>query len=54
MNTGNLSVTHAFDYIVFRIKPSLTSCEDLATALIDTEGKEGAYNSVKYQISALA
>ena len=44
MSTGNLSVTHIFDYIVLRIKPGLTSFEDLAMALIDTEGKEGAYN----------
>ena len=54
MSTGNLSVTHTFNYIAFRVKPGLTSCEDLAMVLIDTEGKEGAYNSVKYEISALA
>ena len=29
----NLSATHTFDYIVLRIKPGLTSCEDLAMAL---------------------
>ena len=29
----NLSVTHAFNYIVLRVNPGLTSCEDLATAL---------------------
>ena len=29
----NLLASHAFDYIVLRIKPGLTSCEDLATAL---------------------
>ena len=33
MSTGNLSATHTFDYIVLRIKPGLTICEDLATAL---------------------
>ena len=26
-----LSATHAFDYIVLRIDPGLTSCKDLAT-----------------------
>ena len=26
----NLLATHAFDYIVFRINPGLTSCKDLA------------------------
>ena len=30
----NLSAAHTFDYIVLRINPGLTSCEDLATALI--------------------
>ena len=28
-----LSATHAFNYIVLRANPGLTSCEDLATAL---------------------
>ena len=28
-----LSVAHAFDYIVFRINPGLTSCKDLATVV---------------------
>ena len=30
---GNLSAAHAFNYIVLRVKPGLTSCKDLATAL---------------------
>ena len=29
----NLLATHTFDYIVLRVKPGLTSCKDLATAL---------------------
>ena len=29
----NLLAAHAFDYIVFRVKPGMTSCEDLAMAL---------------------
>ena len=33
MNIGKLIGTHAFDYIVLRVNPGLTSCEDLATAL---------------------
>ena len=33
MSIGNLLDAHAFNYIVFRVKPGLTSCEDLATAL---------------------
>ena len=35
MIIGNLSAAHAFDYIMLRVKPGLTSCEDLATALLD-------------------
>ena len=30
----NLSAAHAFNYIVLRVHPGLTSCEDLATALM--------------------
>ena len=30
----NLSAAHAFDYIVFRINPALTSCKDL-TMMVD-------------------
>ena len=30
----NLSAAHAFNYVVLRVKPGLTSCEDLATALM--------------------
>ena len=29
----NLSATHAFDYIVLKVNPGLTSCEDTATAM---------------------
>ena len=29
-----LSATHAFDYIVLRVNPNLTSYEDLATAMM--------------------
>ena len=36
VSIGNLSSTHAFDYIVLRVKLGLTSCEDLATALVVT------------------
>ena len=32
----NLSATHTFDYIVLKVNPGLTSCKDLATALIGT------------------
>ena len=42
MTIGNLSITHTFDYIVLRIKLGLTSCEDLAMALIDTKGNRGS------------
>ena len=28
MSIGNLSATHAFNYIVLRVKPGRTSCED--------------------------
>ena len=35
MSIENLSSAHAFDYIVLRVKPGLTSCEDLAMALAD-------------------
>ena len=30
VSNGNLLTAHAFDYIVFRINPGLTSCKDLA------------------------
>ena len=30
----NLSASHTFDYMVLRINSALTSCEDLAMALI--------------------
>ena len=33
MNIGKLISAHAFDYIVLRVNPGLTSCEDLTTAL---------------------
>ena len=33
MNIENLSTSHTFDYIVFRVKPGATNCEDLAMAL---------------------
>ena len=33
MSIVNLSAAHAFNYIVLRVKPGLTSCEDLAMAL---------------------
>ena len=33
MSIGNLSAIHAFDYVVLRVKPGLTSREYLATAL---------------------
>ena len=36
MSIWNLSAAHAFNYIVPRGNPGLTSCEDLATALIVT------------------
>ena len=29
----NLSVTHAFDHIVLKVNPGLTSCENTATAV---------------------
>ena len=38
MNIGNLSASHAFNYIVLRINPGLTSYEDLATALLKSDG----------------
>ena len=34
MSIANLSAAHAFDYIVLRVKPGLTSCEDLAMGLL--------------------
>ena len=34
MSIVNLLATHTFDYIVLRVNFGLTSCEDLATALI--------------------
>ena len=30
ISDGNISAAHTFNYIVFRINPALTSCEDLA------------------------
>ena len=33
MSIWNLSAANAFNYIVLRVDPGLTSCEDLATAL---------------------
>ena len=33
MSTGKLSAAHAFDYIVLRVNPDLTNCEDFATPL---------------------
>ena len=33
MSIEQLSSTHTFNYIVFRVNPGLTSCEELATAL---------------------
>ena len=33
MSFKNLLATHTFDYIVLKVKPGLTSCEDLAMAL---------------------
>ena len=33
MSIGNLLVAHALDYIVLRVNPDLTSCEDLATVV---------------------
>ena len=35
----NLSATHAFDYLVFRINPGLT-CKDLAT-VVDNSLEQG-------------
>ena len=34
MSIANLSAAHAFDYIVLRVKPGLTSCEDVAMGLL--------------------
>ena len=34
MSIRNLSAAHAFNYIVLRVNPGLTCCEDLATALV--------------------
>ena len=34
MSIGTLSATHEFNYIVLRVKLGLTSCEDLAMALL--------------------
>ena len=33
----NLSAAHALNYIVLRVNPGLTSCEDLATALGESD-----------------
>ena len=33
VSNGNLLAAHAFDYIVLRINPGLTSCKDLATVV---------------------
>ena len=33
---------HAFDYIVLKVNPGLTSCEDLATALPSVLEKSGS------------
>ena len=35
MSIEKLSFTHTFNYIVLRVNPGLTSCEDLAMALLD-------------------
>ena len=35
MGSINVSAAHAFDYIVHRVKFGLTSCEELATTLIN-------------------
>ena len=34
MSNGNLSATHAFNNIVLKVKPGLSSRKDLATALL--------------------
>ena len=34
MSIGNLSSAHVFNYLVLRVKPGLTNCKDLATALL--------------------
>ena len=37
-----LIAAHAFDYIVLKVNPGLTSCEDLATALPSVWEKSGS------------
>ena len=37
MSIGKLSATHAFYYVVLRVKPGLTSFEDHATVLTDVQ-----------------
>ena len=39
---------HAFNYIVLRVKPGLTSCEDLATALSIRSKKSEYYELTGY------
>ena len=36
MNIEKVSSTHVFSYIVLRVNPGLTSCEDLVTTLLKT------------------
>ena len=42
MSIGKLSAAHAFNYIVLRVKSGLTSCEDLATALLEPGNRMAA------------
>ena len=50
----SLSAIHAFDYMVLRVNPGLTSCEDLAATLISSTSVEvcNLYTFNKEQFSA--
>ena len=47
MSTGNSTFNHAFDYIVVIINYGLTSCEDLAIALLQPSLNFRLYNLVE-------
>ena len=40
----NFSAIHVLDYILLRVEPGLTSCEDLATILINPYNQQCVYS----------